>query len=412
MRIISVFLILLSTAIPALSQPVRLPAEWEQQEGVYLTWFGHERRDSVLCRVIEALQPSVSLTLNIMSLSEKPAINAYLSQFKIDTAGIDFVEDPDTDFWTRDPLFFVNEAGVMKMVCFNYSMYGIFPDLAGVPMPDEIKKIGEYDERLASQLHLPVIKSDFIFEGGGIETNGRGTFMIIKEMALQRNPGKTIEEIEQELKRTLGARKIIWLKEGFIEDKTFKHYGPFYKNYFGAGANMHIDELCRFVNETTVLLPEIPFSEISKSPADSINYFMLEENLKILQKATTADGQPLTIVRIPVPETEELKYTMVLDSLSEKSVKRFGFGAGDTIYRLPAIGYINYFVSNETVLIPKYWMPGMSLSQKHKDEEARLIIQKMFPGRRVIQIYAISINRGGGGIHCMTHEQPKILKQP
>lgn len=100
-------------------------------------------------------------------------------------------------------------------------------------MPDDVKRIGEYDERLASQLNINVIKSDFIFERGGIETNGNGTFCIIKEMALQRNPGKTIDEIELELKRTLGAKKIIWLKDGFIEDKIFNNYGPFIRISLG-----------------------------------------------------------------------------------------------------------------------------------------------------------------------------------
>lgn len=410
MKLIILLSIFYMNAFPVCAQTVRLPAEWEKQERVHVAWFGNERRDSVLCRVIEALQPSVSVTVNIPDKSVKSFISAYFSKYNIDTTKIDFVVDPDTDFWTRDPLFFIIEEKALKMVCFNYSMYGVFPDLAGMPMPDDVKRIGEYDERLASQLNINVIKSDFIFERGGIETNGNGTFCIIKEMALQRNPGKTIDEIELELKRTLGAKKIIWLKDGFIEDKIFNNYGPFYKNFFGGGANMHVDELCRFVNETTLLLPEIPISDISKSPIDSINYFMLEENFKILQNATTAEGKPLNIFRTPMPEIEELKYIIVLDSVNVEEVKSFGFNIGDTIYRLPACSYMNYFVSNETVLLPKYWTPGMNDSQREKDERAKLILQTMFPSRRIVQIYTLTVNRGGGGIHCMTHEQPIIQK--
>lgn len=130
-----------------------------------------------------------------------------------------------------------------------------------------------------------------LFLKPGIESNGNGTFMIIKEMAIQRNPGKTIREIENELYRTLGAKKIVWLKEGLIEDITFKNYGPFYKNYFGGGANRHIDELCRFVNDSTVILPYISEEERHNSPVDSINYYMIEENMLILQNAETADGK-------------------------------------------------------------------------------------------------------------------------
>jgi agmatine deiminase len=51
----------------------------------------------------------------------------------------------------------------------------------------------------------------------------------------------------------------------------------------------------------------------------------------------------------------------------------------------------------------------MSETQKQKDEEVNKIFSKLFPERQVIQIYTLQVNRGGGGIHCMTHELP-ILK--
>lgn len=387
------------------AQSIRVPAEWEKQERVHLAWFGKERRDSVLCRVIEALQPSVPLTLNISADSLKHSICLYLSKYKIDTASIDFITDRDVDFWTRDPLFFVTQNDSLKVVCFNYSMYGVYPGIANEPLPDDIKKVGEYDERLATQLKVPAIKSDFVFEGGGIESNGNGTFIIIKEMALQRNPEKSITEIEAELKRTLGVKKIIWLKDGLAEDKVHKEFGPFFKNYFGGGANMHVDEVCRFVTETTVILPQIPKQKHWENPVDSINYFMLERNFRILSKATTHEGKKINIYRIPMPEVTPLLYSFYTENVDMPEMQKFGFKLGDTIHRVPAASYVNYFVSNKVVLMPKYWKPGMNQVQKQKDEEAKLLLQKLFPGRKVVQIYTLSINRGGGGIHCMTHEQ-------
>ncbi|MBL7745758.1 MAG: agmatine deiminase family protein, partial [Chitinophagaceae bacterium] len=385
---------------------IRVPAEWEKQERVHLAWFGKERRDSVLCRVIEALQPSVPLTLNIPADSLMTSICLYLSKYRIDTARIDFVTDRDVDFWTRDPLFFVTQNDSLKVVCFNYSMYGVYPDIANEPLPDDIKKIGEYDERLAAQLKTPTIKSDFVFEGGGIESNGKGTFIIIKEMALQRNPGKNIADIEAELRRTLGAKKIIWLKDGLAEDKVYKDFGPFYRNYFGGGANMHVDELCRFVNEATVILPQIPKQKHWENPVDSINHFMLEQNFRILSKATTYQGKKIKIYRIPMPEVTPLLYSFYTENVDMPEMQKFGFKLGDTIHRVPAASYVNFFVSNKVVLMPKYWKPGMSEIQKQKDEEAKRLLQKLFPERKVVQIYTLTINRGGGGLHCMTHEQP------
>ncbi len=389
-------------------QEFYLPAEWEPQERVHLAWFGSERRDSVLCRVIEALQPEIPITLNIPADSLSDKIKAKLLSYGIDTSKIHFHIDPFTDFWTRDPIFFIKNKSGLKIVCFDYSLYGVYPDLLGEPIPNDVKLIGEYDERLAEQLQLPVVKSDFVFEAGGIESNGNGTFMIIKEMAIQRNPGKTIREIENELYRTLGAKKIVWLKEGLIEDITFKNYGPFYKNYFGGGANRHIDELCRFVNDSTVILPYISEEERHNSPVDSINYYMIEENMLILQNAETADGKKLTIYRVPVPAIELLKHTQVVNSNSIQEFGQFGLSEGDTIYRVPAASYLNFFISNDVVLVPKYWNAGLLESQRKKDEEAMNLFLHLFPEREVIQIYTLSINRGGGGIHCMTHEQPAI----
>jgi agmatine deiminase len=408
MKLIIFLIAFYAAALPTWAQTVKVQAEWEKQERVHLAWFGKERRDSVLCRVIEALQPSVPLTLNIPADSLRPSISLYLAKYRIDTAAIDFVTDRDVDFWTRDPLFFVKQNDSVKVVCFNYSMYGVYPEIANEPMPDDIKKIGEYDDRLAVQLKLPVIKSDFVFEGGGIESNGNGTFLIIKEMALQRNPGRTIAEIEAELKRTLGAKKIIWLKDGLAEDKVYEDFGPFFGNYFGGGANMHVDELCRFVNESTVILPQIPKQEYWGNPVDSINHFMLEENFRILSKATTFEGKKITIYRIPMPEVKPLLYSFYTENVDMPEMQKFGFKLGDTIHRVPAASYVNFFVSNKVVLMPKYWKPGMSPLQKQKDEAAKELLQKLFPERKVVQIYTLSINRGGGGIHCMTHEQPMV----
>ena len=229
-------------------------------------------------------------------------------------------------------------------------------------------------------------------------------------MALQRNPTKSLLEIENELTRVLGTKKIVWLKDGLIEDRIFENFGPFYKNYFGGGANRHIDELCRFVDDHTVILPFIDKKDILKSPVDSINYYMLEENFKILKKATNAEGKKFKIHRAPMPEIEQLKYTYIIDNHTESEFEDFGFRASDTIYRVPAASYVNYFISNNTVLIPKYWKEGMSESQKQKDQDVKELFEKLFPDRKIIQIYTLSINRGGGGIHCMTHEQPATEK--
>lgn len=386
---------------------LRLPAEWEPHQKVWLTWFGQERRDAVSCDIVRALLPNVKLTMNVASESMKQSAIKYLTDHNIDISKLEFVIDPYVDFFVRDYAMFVKDSkGAVQIVDFVYSAYGRFPQLTGNPMPEGEKKFGVWEETLSRQLKLPIVKSDYYFEGGGIETNGRGTLLVIKDMALQRNPGRSISEIENELKRTLGARKIIWLEKGLAEDKQFPKGAPFVENYYGGGANMHVDELARFVNETTVVLPYISKEESEKSPVDKLNYPMLEANLRILQKATTADGKKLKVVRIPMPEVEQLKFTLTVDDTNLRTYERNGFKKGDTIYRVPAASYANFFVSNKVVLIPKYWKEGMPESQKRKDEEVRRTFTKLFPGREVVQIFTLGINRGGGGIHCATNELP------
>ena len=406
-HIIIAFPILLLIASSSIAQMMRMPAEWEPHERVWLTWFGQERRDSVSSDIVKALLPNVKLTMNVGSEEMKANAIKFMSEHGVDTAKLEFAIDPYTDFFVRDYAVFVKDSGgKITIVDFVYSSFGRFPQLTGTPISEDEKKFGLWEDRLAAQLTLPVIKSGLYFEGGGLDSNGKGTILVIKDMALQRNPDKSLIEIENELKSNLGARKIIWLEKGLIEDKLFPNGAPFFANYYGGGANMHVDELARFVNETTVVLPYISPHDGEKSPVDKINYPMLEANLKILQKATTADGKKLKIVRIPMPEIEQLKFTITVDDENRRTYSRHGFKKGDTIYRVPAASYANFFVSNKVVLIPKYWKEGMPESQKQKDEEVRKTFVRLFPKRQVVQIFTLGINRGGGGIHCATNQLP------
>jgi agmatine deiminase len=399
------------TCAPAMSlaQSVRAPAEWEPHEREWLTWFGQGRRDSVTADMVKALQTHVKLTMNVESDSMKAIAREFLTSSGADPKRIDFVVDPNVDYFVRDYVYFVKDkAGNLRAVDFVYTSYGRFLPGSKPPMAEDEKKFGEWEPRLATQLGLPLTTSEFAFEGGGIDTNGNGTLLVIKQMAIQRNPTRSIAQIEAELKRTLGARKIIWLEQGLIEDRHLPGFAPFYRNYFGGGANMHVDELARFVNDTTVILPYIPLADKDKSPVDSLNYPILEANARILRAARTADGKKIKVVRLPMPEIEALKFKLPVDDSNVGTYGRHGFQKGDTVFRMPAASYVNYFVSNDVVLIPKYWKNGMADSQKRKDEEVRQLFVKLFPGREVVSIYALGINRGGGGIHCATRELPAV----
>jgi hypothetical protein len=142
-----------------MAQSVRMPAEWEKQERVYLTWFGKERRDSVSCRVIQALLPQVAITLNLQKESLLPVVRNKLKSYAIDPEKIQFIIDSASDFWTRDPFLFVKTGNKkLSVVQFSYTMYGFYPDLAGEPVPADIQQIGEYGARLSVRHKFPLIK--------------------------------------------------------------------------------------------------------------------------------------------------------------------------------------------------------------------------------------------------------------
>ena len=161
------------------------------------------------------------------------------------------------------------------------------------------------------------------------------------------------EQIEQKLQRYLGIRKVLWLGDGIVGDDT----------------DGHVDDMARFVNETTVVIA------VEDNPADE-NYVALQENYERLQSYTAHDGFPLNVVVLPMPSP------VLYD--------------GD---RLPA-SYANFYIANTVVLVPTY--------RCAQDKKALKILQQFFPDRKVVGIDCTDLVWGLGSIHCVTHEEPAL----
>ena len=158
-------------------------------------------------------------------------------------------------------------------------------------------------------------------------------------------------EIEGELLKYLGARKVIWLGEGIAGDDT----------------DGHVDDMSRFVNERTVV------TAVEDDPEDE-NYFPLKENYERLKKCTDLEGRPLQIIRLPMPEPVYFE--------------------GE---RLPA-SYANFYIANSVVLVPIY--------RSSRDRIALDLLQECFPDRKVVGIDCSDLIWGLGATHCITHEEP------
>jgi len=241
--------------------------------------------------------------------------------------------------------------------------------------------------------------------------------------------------LEQEYARSLGVKKIIWVPTGLIEDTgTFR--GPVGRHlhitefqgkavdhpgvYTLYTTNGHADEFIRFISEDTVLLAQADVRPLGEDPSPLqrlTNYLerqndeRLEMACGILSRATTAEGKPIKVVRIP---TAELMYEVmepgdrVYDYFA--AYTRWDAGERDKIkgnmFAVLPTSYVNYFPTGDVVLVAKYWKEGRAAEMKQKDEAAQRIIAQAFPDRTIVPIEIENINLGGGGINCISQQQP------
>jgi agmatine deiminase len=196
----------------------------------------------------------------------------------------------------------------------------------------------------------------FVIEGGGIEVNGRGTLLTTEECYLDpkiqvRNPGLGRAEIEATLKEYLGVAEVLWLVNGPVGDDT----------------HGHIDDICRFVNPTTLVL-------IKETNKQDVNYRPLAENWDRVQDFRLENGSRPEVVPLPMPAP------LHFDG-----------------YRLPA-SYANFYICNAAVLVPTFNDPN--------DRVALGILGELFKDRPVIGIHAVDLVLGFGTLHCLSQQQP------
>jgi agmatine deiminase len=387
------------------------PAEFEKHEAVWLSaidekYFAGRSRLGPVTEIIKMLKPYVKLKVTVESKEKLNMFKELLRKKHIDDSHVKYYifPYPLTDPWLRDqgPIFVRNPEGKLKIVDFGYSFYGE-SDIE--PQPQFIEGVESIDREIAKKEQLPTIESKLTSEGGNRDFNGRGTMIAFEVTELDRNPGLTKEEIEKELMRILGQKKMIWLKRS-IADEDKCSDGPIIDDIYSVTiTGGHIDEVCRFVGPNTVLLAQVNEEERDSDPIMRISYERLEENYRILKEATDQDGKPFKIIRIPVADPILAKYTP--KDKNDYALRYFkGAEIGKPVKYLLAASYLNFLVTNGVVLGAKYWKEGRPESIKKKDEEAKRILQAVFPDRDIIQIDAEAFNHGGGGIHCNTQQEP------
>ena len=263
------------------------------------------------------------------------------------------------DIWVRDSGAIPCENKLLK---FGFNAWGgeegLYSDWAlDATVPEQMSRL----------LKEPLTTSPLIAEGGNLVCDGRGTLISIKNTLCNknRNPQFDIEMIEVLLKRDLNVEKIIWIDEGLAYDET----------------GGHIDNLCAFANEKTILLA---WTDDTASP----QYDIVRRAEAVLKNATNAWGEAFEIVRIPLPSCFERTQDDCVGLFSVTGSKaRF---VGEMIQP----SYINFAFVNGGIILPSFDDPA--------DELVKTLFERVFPDRRIVTIPAREILLGGGGIHCIT----------
>ena len=310
----------------------RLPAEWEPQSGVQLTW-PHAQTDWAY------MLDEITETYHQMA----EAIRKY--------EPVLIVEPPTNDTWARDHGFItlINDHGDTCLLDFCFNGWGEkFP--AGL---DNAINRRLYDE---GRVHGKYVSHlDFVLEGGSIESDGRGTVFTTTQclLAPHRNQPLTQQQIEQRLKTSLCAERIVWIDHGQLT---------------GDDTDGHIDTMVRICPDNTLLYVGCD------DPQDEQyqELYLMEEQLRTLR---TLEGSPYRLLKLPMP--------------------RPIYEAGE---RLPAT-YANFLIINGAVLVPTYAQPDL-------DAEALDLVAQAFPDRDIIGIDCRSIIRQHGSLHCCTMQFP------
>lgn len=331
-----------------------MPAEWERHEAVWLSW-PHDREtfpelsqvEASYVRIAAALHRDECVDLLVADDLMRQRATALFLAAGIDLARIRFHLIDYADVWFRDygPVFVVDRTTrSLAMVDWIFNAWG--------EKYEELMRDSGIPATMALAMHVPVFSPGIVLEGGSVDVNGKGTAMTTRQCLLNpnRNPDLSQSEIEEYLKEYLGADRVIWLNDGIAGDDT----------------DGHIDDVARFVDERTVVCAV-------EEDQDDENYAPLQENLEILKRSTDQDGNPLNVVRIPMP------------------------GRVGGKVRLPA-SYTNFYIGNAAVLVPVFG--------DRNDEKALSILKDLFPGRAVVGIDCRAMVYGLGAIHCISQQQP------
>ena len=339
----------------------RMPAEWEPHEGTWLGW-PHELTDWpgkftpipwAFAEIVRHLARVERVFLFVENREAESRVRAILKKSHVNLDAVTFFCVPTDRGWMRDsgPICVTNASSEIAFNNFSFNGWAKYPN-----HKKDAQIVTRANKSLKKKFFLPEHNGRrVVLEGGSIDVNGRGTLLTTEECLQskiqERNPGFSKRDYEEMFRNYFGVTNVVWLKNGIAGDDT----------------HGHVDDLCRFVNETTVLT-------IVEENSSDANYAHLQENLALLKQSKNEAGRSLRVEELPMPAPI--------------------FFNGQ---RLPA-SYANFYIANKLVLVPVFNDPN--------DRIALNILAKYFFDREVVGVYCRDLVLGLGTIHCMTQQQP------
>lgn len=335
-----------------------LPAEWERQSGVQLTW-PHEGTDwePVLKEVTECyvrMALEIAEREQLIIVTPEPSAVEHILRERLPQRllkNINLCEAPTNDTWARDHGFITLQTSMGHLLLdFQFNGWGKkFPaeldNQICRRMMEQGVLNGQYEDHL-----------DFVLEGGSIESDGKGTILTTSQCLLAPNRNDmTKEEIEDRLKHHLHAERVLWLDYGYLA---------------GDDTDCHIDTLARFCPNDTI-------AYVQCLDTQDEHYEELKKMEKQLQRFRTLDGRPYRLIPLPMAKAQH----------------------DEDGQRLPAT-YANFLCVNGAVLMPTY-------RDAEHDEAARKQLQMAFPKHEILGIDCRVLIGQHGSLHCCTMQFPQ-----
>ena len=337
----------------------RLPAEWEAQDFVQLTWPHRDTDWQPTIGEITAtyVQMAKEIARRERLLIVAPDPEEALAAIRREAGeaimrNIFTLACPTDDTWARDHAFIsLTDGSRRRLLDFRFNGWGDKFEAA----KDNAINRNLYAAGLIEGAYED--HTDFVLEGGAIESDGRGTVFTTSGclLAPHRNQPMTRQGIEDYLKKALCAERIVWIDHGQLT---------------GDDTDGHIDTLVRTAPGDTLLY-------VGCDDPEDEQYGELQAMEQQLRTLVTTDSRPYRLLRLPMP----------------RPIVRDG-------ERLPAT-YANFLVVNGAVLCPTYAQPDL-------DAKAASIIGTAFPGRDIVCIDCRSVIVQHGSLHCCTMQYPKI----